>query len=433
MKPAERLILKDRGFRGLLVARTAVLFGTAMGPVGLAFAVLALPHGTGGELGLVLVARTAAQIALLLVGGVLADRFSKTAVMTVADAVNALAQGATAVIVLLDRNPQTLLVALSALSGAATGAFMPASTAVLPELVPRDGVQPANAVLRTAQNAAAITGGVLAGGLIAWVGGAGAVAANALAYGVSVCALLSVPRRPRPQGGAHATGMLRDLVEGWHAFRSRTWVWAFVAQFAVVNAVFTGAVRVLAPVMAADTPSGPALWALAQTGLTVGLLAGSVIALRWAPHRPLRVAATCVVGFAPPLLLLGAGAPLWAVAIALFLTGACSDLFTVFWETALQTEIPPAQLSRISSYDALGSLGLMPLGSAVAAPLAGSDMRAFALVAGGVVIVLLTAAVLLVPAVRHMPGPSHRPEHPDVPSDEHREKDPSPAGGTEHG
>ena len=77
-------------------------------------------------------------------------------------------------------------------------------------------------------------------------------------------------------------------------------------------------------------------------------------------------------------------------------------VFGVNWATTMQQEIAPGMLSRLSSYDALGSLALAPVGAAVAGPLASTFGTAAVLTAGGILVVLLTLAVLLVPEVRHL-------------------------------
>jgi hypothetical protein len=91
----------------------------------------------------------------------------------------------------------------------------------------------------------------------------------------------------------------------------------------------------------------------------------------------------------------------WVAAAALA-AGACLEVFGVNWATTMQQEIPPAMLSRVSAYDALGSIALAPVGTVVAGPAAHAFGAPAVLAAGGVLIVILTAAVLLVPEVRHL-------------------------------
>ena len=111
------------------------------------------------------------------------------------------------------------------------------------------------------------------------------------------------------------------------------------------------------------------------------------------------------IGAAPPSLLLGGRAPLLAVAAASFVLGVCFELFTVVWQTTMQREIPPESLSRVSSYDALGSLLLGPLGLALAGPAADVFGAHLSLVGCGVVMVVSSLAALSVPGVRSLRAP----------------------------
>jgi hypothetical protein len=98
------------------------------------------------------------------------------------------------------------------------------------------------------------------------------------------------------------------------------------------------------------------------------------------------------------------------IAATAFAAGASVEVFSVNWATTMQQEIPPAMLSRLSSYDALGSFALAPAGTAVAGPLAASFGTSAVLAAGAILVVLLTAVVLLVPEVRNMQRQPASPE-----------------------
>lgn len=62
--------------------------------------------------------------------------------------------------------------------------------------------------------------------------------------------------------------------------------------------------------------------------------------------------------------------PLAALAALAALAGIGIEIIGVLWDTAMQQEIPLVKLSRVSSYDALGSFVLIPLGLAAAGPVA---------------------------------------------------------------
>jgi hypothetical protein len=79
------------------------------------------------------------------------------------------------------------------------------------------------------------------------------------------------------------------------------------------------------------------------------------------------------------------------------------ETFGVLWDTAMQQEIPQDRLSRVSSYDALGSWALVPVGLAVAGPVAAAIGVSTTLWAAFCTNLLATLAVLLVRDVRVLP------------------------------
>jgi predicted MFS family arabinose efflux permease len=137
---------------------------------------------------------------------------------------------------------------------------------------------------------------------------------------------------------------------------------------------------------------------------------GGVVTLRYRPARLLLVATLAVFPEILPLVLLAPAAPVWAIAAAAFAAGMAIELFGVFWDTALQQQIPHEQLSRVSSYDALGSIVFIPLGAAIAGPAADRFGVTETLLGAAVVIAVATALVLLVDDVRNL---RRRPGQPD--------------------
>jgi hypothetical protein len=62
------------------------------------------------------------------------------------------------------------------------------------------------------------------------------------------------------------------------------------------------------------------------------------------------------------------GAPVWLIAVAAGLGGASFGVFQALWDTSMQQRVPPEALSRVSSFDWMGSLALLPAGFALAGP-----------------------------------------------------------------
>lgn len=104
----------------------------------------------------------------------------------------------------------------------------------------------------------------------------------------------------------------------------------------------------------------------------------------------------------PPIALLALGLGAWPVAVAAFVGGIAGEVFSVYWYTALHEHVAPEALSRVSAYDALGSLALSPLGMAAAGPLADGVGVHAALWIGVAVALGSTVAVLFVPEVRSL-------------------------------
>lgn len=194
--------------------------------------------------------------------------------------------------------------------------------------------------------------------------------------------------------------MLLELREGWRDFWSRTWLWAIVLQFAIVNAVETGALDVLGPAVAKKHLGGPGAYGGILSAFSVGLVLTGVVMLRWQPRRILRIATFSIFPMALPLVALARPAPLLVVIFCAFLAGASIEVFGVLWDTAMQQEIPAQKLSRLSSYDALGSLVLVPVGLAVAGPVGAAVGLRASFIGAAALVVAATALVLISREVR---------------------------------
>jgi MFS family permease len=390
--------LREREFRLLFAGRTISMAGSAMAPVALAFAVLNTLHGSATDIGIVLAARQAAVVVLLLFGGVLADRLPRHRVMVVSNLVSGASQAATATLLLTGHAKLWHLAVLAVVNGSSSAFFFPANTGIVPQTVPAPMLQQANAALRLAVNATNITGAALGGILVAATNPGTAIAIDAGSYFLAALCigLMRLPAGLRIEGST----MMGELREGWQDFWSRPWLWAIVLQFGIVNAAEVGALNVLGPAVAKQHLGGPAGWGAVLTAQSVGLVLCGFLMLRWKPQRILRTATYSVFGIAFVLIALAIPAPLPIVIASAFLTGFTIEIFGVLWDTAVQQEIPQEKLSRISSYDALGSWVLMPLGFIVAGPVGAAIGARATFIGAAALTVVATGLVLLSRDVR---------------------------------
>jgi MFS family permease len=389
-------VLRLRDFRLLFVGQGVSVLGDRMVAVALAFAVLEL-GGSASEVGLVLAASWTPLVLTVLAGGVVADRTSRRAVMVAADLVRVASQGTMAALMISGSAEIWMLAALAGITGAATGFFNPASTGLLPEVVPEDELQPANALRATAVSGSEILGPLLAGVLVAAAGAGWAIAVDAATFAVSA-ACLSMLRPPRRELPARAS-FVAELHDGWTAFRSRRWVWTFVAYFAFSNLLW-GAWSSLGPIVADRDLGGAAVWGTVLGAVGVGALVGSLMATRARPRRPLVFVAALEGLFALPLAFLAAGAPAPLLAVGAFLSGLGMMLGMSVWESTLQRHIPADSLSRVASYDWFGSYAFYPLGLALWGSVAGAIGLHTALWLAFGLFGVIAALLLMVPDTR---------------------------------
>jgi len=408
-------VLAEPDYRRLFLGRTASLIGDGMAPVALAFAVLGLT-GSATDLGIVLAAHGVVITALILAGGVVADRVSPRVAMLGADVTRAASTAAMAALLLTGTAEIWQLAVLYAIDGAATAFFNPASNSIVPQIVPGPRLQEANALLSISRNAGKVVGPALAGVLLALGSPGTALAVDAATFAISAFCLLGV-HAPRLRGAGETSSFVSELRHGWREFSSRDWMVAVICSAAVSNAIFFPIWQVLGPAVAEDSLGGSSAWALIAALFGVGGLLGGGLSLAIRPRRPLLVSEVFVVFLATPVVLLAFPAPTAAIAAGALISGTTLGLAEVLYETAVAQNIPPESLSRVVAYDWFGSLALEPLGLALVGPLAAGIGVSTTLLLGAATITVCQAMVVLVPGVRRLeyhpeatgPAPNFRP------------------------
>jgi hypothetical protein len=413
------MLVRGGDFRTFYAGYATSLLGTAMSTPAAAFAVL----GAGGNatgLGWVMAAGIMPQVAVMLLGGVAADRFSRRRVMLAADATRCAAQVAMAAALFLGRPHIWLFVLLAVFRGTGEGFFRPALSALTVEITPRNELGDANALFGLARSATTIAGPALAGLLISVSGPALVIALDAMSYGVSALAL----GRLRVGGAAASDpvsgrSLVRDLGEGWTEFRSRPWLVATTVQFAFVNLVVWGPFLLLGPVLSVQRLGGAVAWGVIMAAFGAGAVGGGLIALGRRPRRPLVWSTVATLGYGLPCALLAIQAPVAAVAAGAVAAGIGSALSAAFAGTVLQQQVPAAALARVSSYQTLGSYSAGPIGLMAAGPLALAVGPAAVLWSAAAWATLSSMAVLAVPAVRATEYAARPSPHPPAVSSVH--------------
>ncbi|HEY3955904.1 MAG TPA: MFS transporter [Streptosporangiaceae bacterium] len=366
-------MLALRDFRLLLADRLLAPASFGFSMVGVAFAVLDTTHSTA-DLSYVLAAQIAPSLVFSLIGGVFADRMPPQWVIIAGNLMIALGEGLFGLLVLTGHPLLWQMIALECVTGTGMALFYPASQALLPRLVPGHLLTEASALSRLAMNGGQMGGSAIAGLVVAATGPGWALAICGLGMLGTVPVLLSLRTDPAV-GQASAEpparpGMLRELHDGWAEFRSRTWLWVTVAEYATVMMAWYGAFQVLGPAVARAHLGGPAAWGAITASESVGLIVGGLVALRFQPRRPMLFVALIGGLIAIPTLSLAALWPLPLICLCAFGVGIALEMMMVVWTVAMATNIPPGKLARVSSYDMLGTIMAMPAGALAAGPVA---------------------------------------------------------------
>ena len=393
--------LRERGFAWYFASRTSNTLGSMMASIALAFAVLDVSD-SASALGQVLAARTVPMVVLLLFGGVIADRLPRAAVLQVSNVLSALTQGVVAALVITGQADLWMLIVLEAANGTVSAMSFPAMASMVPQLVPRSMLQPANALLSMVRAALTVIGPTVGALAVVTVGAGWALAFDALTWLVAAALLLPVRREVRatPAPG-HGSGTLADLRDGWTFFRRTTWLWVVVLAFGVLNAIHAGAWLTLGPAIAKDT-IGAQGWGLVLSAESAGLLVMTVVLLRVRVRRPLLTGMIGCSLLSVPIVVLGAEPHLLVLVLATFVAGAGMEVFGIGWNLAMQENIDDAMLSRAYSYDALGSFVAMPVGQLVYGPLGETFGYRDVLVVSGLTYLVVALSALLSPSVRRL-------------------------------
>lgn len=413
---AQLRVLRHRDFRYLWLAQSSSVIGDCIVIVALALFVIELT-GSATDLGFVLAAASLPLVAFLLLGGVWADRLPRHRVMVVTDLVRFTLHALLAALIFTGAVRIWQLIAIEALFGTAEAFFRPAANGLLPQTVPEQEIQQAQGLSSLSNNIGEFAGPALATALVLGLGAGWAFALDAATFLLSAALLSRVRPRRRELAAAPATapvadganaeqtpvpvGVWADIRDGFREVRSRDWVWATLAAFCV--ALFTGLAPwfVLGPLVAREQYGDIGIYGVVSAVLGVGTIAGSLLGIGWRPRFPMRAAMLAIILWPAAAVLYGLGATLFIVVPAMLIGGGGIALFDVWWTTALAERIPPDKLSRVSSYDWMVSLALLPLGYVLAGPLA-SALGAVEVLIGGSLLAAIALALGLLPRETRM-------------------------------
>jgi predicted MFS family arabinose efflux permease len=361
-------VLSHKYVKRLFIARFISNFGNGMGPIALAFGILALPNGSANMLGLVLGATTVVFLLMAPFGGVIADKYGRARMVGVTDMAAGLVLFIQVAYFATGDVPLAVLLITNGFFGLMWGIFWPAFSGLMPAVLPEAGLQKGNALNAFMTNAGVISGAAVAGLLIEVFGVAFTLAIDAASFFISGLMIFTF-RHLTPRAKHTENTMLDDLLHGWKVFLSFRWIVIIVGAFSFIVMCWAAAENVLGPLIALEHFNGPKSWSFVISAESAGLIVGSLIAIKIKPKYPMRFLMLSSFTITFYIWSLAKPQSLLMIAFGAFLFGITLDLWGTLWSTALQRKVPRDSLSRVSSFDAMGSMMFRPVGLAIAAPL----------------------------------------------------------------
>ena len=394
-------VLAHKYVKRLFIARFISNFGNGMGPIALAFGILALPNGSANMLGFVLGTTTVVFLLMAPFGGVIADKYGRARMVGLTD----MAAGAVLFIQVFyfakGDVPLAILLITNGFFGLMWGIFWPAFSGLMPAVLPEEGLQKGNALNAFMTNAGVISGAAVAGILIDIFGVAFTLAIDAASFFISGLMIFTF-RHLTPRAQKTENTMLDDLIHGWKIFLSFRWIVIIVGAFSFIVMCWAAAENVLGPLIALEHFNGAKSWSFVISAESAGLIVGSLIAIKVKPKYPMRF--LMISSFTITFYIWSLAKPqsLLMIAFGAFLFGITLDLWGTLWSTALQRKVPRDSLSRVSAFDAMGSMMFRPVGLAIAAPLSTLvGIENFLQILSAITVVAIVVP-LLDPQVRNM-------------------------------
>ena len=275
--------------------------------------------------------------------------------------------------------------------GAASAFESPATSALLPTIVPREIFPTAVTVTTAIRQLGFVTGPALAGFLIDGFGVAAAYLAYAAAVSAASILVLSVRVRRFERSGRAVS--LQGIVEGLRFVRRQQVVLGAMTldMFAVI---FGGAVALL-PVYATDILGvGARGYGLLAASFDVGALLTSLVLVLLPPVRNAgRVLLLSVAVFGLATIVFGLSRNFLLSLFAYLLVGAADQVSVVMRQTAIQLVTPDELRGRVSSVNMIFIGASNQLGAAESGFVAAATNATFAVVSGGAACLAVVGAV----------------------------------------
>ena len=389
-----------RSYRNLWVSTVLTIIATSAFPIALAVTILDA-GGSATALGLIMGARVLAGVLLAPVGGVWADRLSRRSVLIASDGIKAFVGS-----IMIFFDPATIslwvLLAVVLIMGASDAFGRPAVAAIIPSILPDQLLPSGNVVRGIAMKGGEIAGPGIAGLIIVTFGTHVTYLTTCFFFLVGALLLLRVHENPREISSTPKISFITEVREGLRVVWYYKWITAMIIMATFQLMMVVGVEMVLLPVITKRDFGTAAVYATAAALFSLGGVISAIISIKSNTKRPGTVSVVVwgLFIFAPLVLAFPSSREL--IFLAYFLAGFSVGPWEAFWNTQVQREVPTEYQARVFSIDFMGTVGLLPLGMALAGPMANLVGERQLLIGVAIFHLVICAAVLLVPGVKEM-------------------------------
>lgn len=415
---AIREIMKQRSFRLLWLSELVSVLGDQFTMLALPWLVLQIT-GSPFAMGIVFAVMGVPRAIFMLIGGATTDRYSPRFLIIVTNIIRMALVGILGALVILGQNEMWLIYGFALLFGLADAFFYPAISAILPQVVIKEQLEPANAVIQGTAHLSSFVGPAVAGTVIAFFAQKSADPNPGESTGVGVALLIDAATfflsalliwgvrtlHAHERNDSPFAEVVAEIIDGirfaWSELTRRTVFLGLIGITLLINAPLAIGLPVFAHQRLAEGAAGlgaiSAAWGL-------GAVFGNAVAGGFS--RP----AAAVFG---PIVFLSMGVSGVGVAALSFFDdvySACAILFVVgtfdgyvivqlmSW---FQRTTPEELMGRMMSLMMFAMVGLTPVTEIAFGALIEQDLGLVMLVSG-VAMALFSGVLAATPGIRNM-------------------------------
>lgn len=405
-------LLSFPAYRALLISGILTVLAMSAFPIALAVTVLDA-GGSATTLGLILAVRVLSGVLMAPIGGVWVDRLPRKTILILADGFRAVVGS---IVVFIDPKSISMWIlgAIVVFMGISDAFGGPAQGAIMPSILPDHLLPAGNVVKGIAFKGATIAGPGIAGIIVVSLGTHATYVATSIFFLIGAALLIRINEGPKVAADNPQTTFITEIREGLRVVWYYKWIAAMILMASVQLMMVIGVENVLLPVITKRDFGTASVFATSAALFSAGGAISAVICIKSKVKNPGLVSVVVWGLFILAPLVLAFPSSKAIIFGAYFIAGFSVGPWEAFWATQVQREVPAEYQGRVFAIDYMGSLGLMPLGMALAGPMVDLFGERELLIGVAIFHLFICAVVLLVPGVKEMK--SSRPPYSPVSS-----------------